>query len=174
MGPASKVIPVNKGHRNTGFASTTGATGAVQVGLLVFGHGVVDHVADIVDVDAAGGDLRCNQNVFLTAAESVHRFLASLLRHVTVQRSGAEPAVNKFFRKLSGLALGAHENDGALSALGLQNAADNLVFVHLVCAVNHLLDVSLGLALVGVRDPDVNGSVLILTRQRQNCRGHGR
>ena len=65
MLPASQVFPVNESNGDTGAAGTTGTAGAVQVVLFVFGNRVVDHVGHVVNVDASGGNLGGNQNVFL-------------------------------------------------------------------------------------------------------------
>jgi hypothetical protein len=61
VGPTGYVFPVHKGNGNAGATSAAGTTNAVQVGLLVFWHGVVDYVGYFVNIDASGGNLGGNQ-----------------------------------------------------------------------------------------------------------------
>src|SRR5690606_8754548 len=49
-GPAVHVVPVHEGDRGAGRAGPAGAPDPVQVGLLVLGALVVDHVGDRLDV----------------------------------------------------------------------------------------------------------------------------
>src|SRR5690606_32025772 len=61
--PARHVVPVDEGDRDTGASGATGTADAMDVGLLVLGALVVDDVGDVVDVDAAGGDVRGDEHV---------------------------------------------------------------------------------------------------------------
>ena len=57
-----------RGHEadgGTATASATGAADAVHVRFGVDRNVEVDHVADAIDVEAAGRDIRCHQNVEL-------------------------------------------------------------------------------------------------------------
>ena len=129
MLPASHVFPVNESHCGTGATSTTGATGSVQVVLLVLGNGVVDYVGDVVYVDTSGGNLGGNQDFLFARAECGHRALAGFLRHVTVQSGCIESAVNQFFGNFAGLTLGLAEDYGLTATLGLKNTANHFVLV---------------------------------------------
>ena len=150
------VGPVHEGHGDTGLAGAAGASGAVQVGVVVVGNRVVDHVGDVVDVDAARGDIRRDQDVLLARLEGGHRALALLLVEVAVHGDGVEAAVVELLDELRGGALGAGEDDGLAAALGLQDAGDDLVLVEAVRAVDDVLDVRLREALVGVGRADVD------------------
>src|SRR5450756_1187585 len=90
--PAGQVVPVDKGHRGPGVPGAAGPTGAVQVDLLVLGALVVDHVRDVVDVDAAGGDIGRDQHVHLARTERAERLLAGTLAQVAVDGGGREAA----------------------------------------------------------------------------------
>ena len=59
--PAGQLVPVDERDGDAGFACAAGAADAVHVGLLVLGDLVVDDVRDVVDVDAAGGDVGGDQ-----------------------------------------------------------------------------------------------------------------
>ena len=172
--PLVQVVPVDEGHRDAGLAGAAGAAGAVQVGVVVVRDGVVDHVGDVVDVDAACGDIRGDQDVLLAGLERGHGALALLLVEVAVHGSGVESAVVELFDELRRRALGAGEHDGLAAALGLQDARDHLVLVHVVGAVDDVLDVRLREPLVGVRRADVDGPVHEAAREGDDRSGHRR
>src|SRR5690606_41170041 len=71
-------------------ARTTGAADAVDVGLLVLRALVVDHVGDVVDVDAAGRDVGGHEHVDLAGAERPQRLLAGALTQVRSEEHTAE------------------------------------------------------------------------------------
>ena len=70
-------VPVGAGAR--------GAAGAVQVGLVLDRRVGVDDQADVVDVDAAGGDVRGDQRLRGAAGEGRHVAVTGVLRQVAVQ-----------------------------------------------------------------------------------------
>ena len=111
--PLVHVGPVDERDRDAGLAGAAGAAGAVQVGVGVVGDGVVDHVRDVVDVDAARGDIGRDQDVLLAGLERGHGALALLLVEVAVHGGGVEAAVVELFDQLRGGALRAREDDGA-------------------------------------------------------------
>ena len=138
--PARHVVPVDEGDGDTGVARAAGAADAVQVGLLVLGALVVDDVRDVLDVDAAGGDVGGDEDVDLAVAEGAQRLLAGALAQVAVDGGGGEAAVGQLVGDLGGGALGAAEDHGQAAALGLQDARQHLDLVHGVGAVDELLD----------------------------------
>ena len=125
-----------------------GAADAVQVGLLVLGALVVDHVRDALDVDAARGDVGADQHVDLAVAERAQRLLAGALAEVAVDRAGGEAALLQLVGEVGRGALGAAEDHGQSAAVGLQDARDHLRLVHGVRAVDELLGVGHRRALV--------------------------
>src|SRR6185312_7529512 len=157
--PLVHVVPVDEGDGDAGLARTPGAAHAVQIRVVVLGDRVVDHVRDVVDVDAASRDIRGDQDVFLAGLERRHGALALLLVEVTVHGGGVEAAVVQFFDELRRRTLGAGEDHGLAAALGLQDARDHLVFVERVRPVDDVLDVRLRESLIGVGRADVNGLV---------------
>ena len=75
-----------------GAACTAGAADAVHVGLGVVRDVVVDHVADALDVQAAGGDVGGDQDVDLAVLQRLDGALTLLLRDVAVDGGGLEAA----------------------------------------------------------------------------------
>ena len=137
--PALKFVPVDQCHGHTGLAGPAGPADAVHVGLLVFGDLIVDDVGDVVDVDAAGGDVGGDQHVDLTGAEGFERLLPGDLAEVAVDGADFEAAFGEFVGHLLGGALGAGEDHRRAAALGLQNTTDHLHLVQGVGAVGELL-----------------------------------
>jgi hypothetical protein len=82
--PSRHVFPVNKSDCDAKTAGATGAANAVKVSFLILGNRVVDHMGHVVNVDASGSNLGCNENLFFATAECGHRLLACLLRHIAV------------------------------------------------------------------------------------------
>ena len=172
--PAGQVVPVHQGDGGTLVARAAGAPGAVQVGLLVLGHAVVNHVGHVVDVDTAGGHVGGDQDVDLAGAEGLQRLLAGHLVQVAVQGSGREAAVDELLGHACGIALGFGEDDGAAAARGAQDAANHLVLVEVVGAVDDLANRRLGLrGVLGVGGANAHGLGHVLARHGNHGAGHG-
>ncbi len=103
-------------------AGAAGAADPVHVGVLVAGGVEVDHVGDVGDVDAAGGDVGGDQGVDLAPLEAGQRSFALALALVAVHRDGIELAAAQSLDQPVGAALGADEDEGA-AALGVAAAA---------------------------------------------------
>jgi hypothetical protein len=58
-------VTVAKADRYSSLAGPAGATDAVDVGFRLVRQFIVDHVGDLIDVDAAGGDVGGNQHRWL-------------------------------------------------------------------------------------------------------------
>jgi hypothetical protein len=67
--PPVHVGPVDERDRHSGLPGTAGAPDAVHVRLLVVRALVVDDVGHVIDVDAAGGDVRGHEHVHLAVPE---------------------------------------------------------------------------------------------------------
>src|SRR5690606_29552678 len=117
--PLGLVVPVDEGHRDAGVAGAAGAPDAVDVGLLVVRALVVDDVRDVVDVDAAGGDVSGDEDVDLAVAEGPQGLLAGALAEVAVDRRCGEATVGQLVGDLGGGALSTGEDDRQAPALGL-------------------------------------------------------
>src|SRR5690606_7850653 len=138
--PARHVVPVDERHRGARVAGAGGAPDPVQVGLLVLGALVVDDVGDVVDVDAAGGDVGRHEHVDLAVAEGPQRLLARALAEVAVDGGGGEASLGELVGDLGRRALGAREHDRQATVLGLQDAGEHLDLVERVRAVDELGD----------------------------------
>ena len=93
--------------RITAATGTTGAADTMYIRLGVVGHIKVDHVADALDIKAAGGHIGGHQNVDLAGLELADDALAQCLRHITVECHGREAASLQFFSKFRGALFGA-------------------------------------------------------------------
>ena len=106
-------LPAGVSSQSTSVTATpvapgaAGAADAVHVGLLVLGALVVDDVRDVVDVDAAGGDVGGDQHVDLAGAERAQRLLARALAEVTVHGGRGETALGEVVGDLLRGPLGA-------------------------------------------------------------------
>ncbi|KJL27444.1 hypothetical protein RL72_00414 [Microbacterium azadirachtae] len=174
QGPLVQVLPVHERDGDAGAARAARAAGAVQVRLVLVRDGVVDHVGDVVDVDAAGGDVGRDEHVLLAGLERGHRALALVLAHVAVHAADIEAAVAELVDEALRGTLGAREDDGLAAALCLQDAGDDLVLVERVCPVHEMADVRLREALVGVVGADVDRVRHEAARQRHDRTRHGR
>ncbi len=151
-----------------------GAADAVHVGLLVLGDLVVDDVGDVVDVDAAGGDVGGDQHVDVAGAERLERLLAGGLAQVAVHGADLEAALGEFVGDLLRGALGAGEDHRRAAALGLQDAADQFDLVQRVGAVDELLGGVVDGRRMRRLGPDVGGLVHERAGQRDDRVRHGR
>ncbi len=135
---------------------------------------MIDHVGDVVDVDAAGGDVGCDHDVLLARLERRHRALALLLTHVAVHAARAETAVAQLIDEPLRRTFRASEDDRLASTARLQDAADDLVLVERVCAVDDVLDVRLRESLIRIRRADVDRRRHESASQRQDGARHRR
>ena len=170
--PLVQIVPVDEGDRDPGLARAAGAASAVQVGVGIIRNRVVDHVGDVAHVDTSGGDIRGNQDVFLSGLERGHRALALLLVEVAVNGRRVETAVVELLDELGGRAFGSREDHGLSATVGLKDACDDLVFVHVVGAVDDVFDVRLCQPLVGVGRADVDRPVHKAACERHDRAGH--
>ena len=172
--PTRQVIPVNQGHGGTLIAGTTGTAGTVQVGLLILGHAVVNHVGHVFNVNTASCHVGSDQNVDLAGAERLQRLLTRNLVQVTVQGSGSEATVHQLLRHAGSVTLGLGEDDGAAAAGSAQNAANHLVLVQVVRTVDDLADRRLSLrGVLGVSGANAHGLGHVLACHRNDRAGHG-
>ncbi len=111
---------MRQGQRDdrAGTARTRGAAGTVQVVLVVRGRVDVQHDVDVVDVDAAGGDVGGDQDADAAVLEVREGAGARALRHTAVQRVRAHARLAQLAGDAVGAELGAHEDDGAAVAPG--------------------------------------------------------
>jgi len=91
---------------------------AVQVVLGVVRRVVLDDEVDVVDVDAAGGDVGGDQDPRIPGGEPVQGPLALVLVAVPVDRGGADPGPAQLLGQPVGAVLGPHEEQRASLAAG--------------------------------------------------------
>jgi hypothetical protein len=122
----------------------------------------------------SGGDVGRDHDVLLARLEGRHRALTLLLAHVAVDAADREAAVGQLVDEPLGLSLRAREDHGLAAAVRLQDAADDLVLVELVGAVDDVADVRLREALVGVGRPDMDRVRHEASGERHDRAGHRR
>ena len=79
------------------FAGAAGAADAMHVILGMDRHVEIEDMADIGNVEAAGGDIRADDEIDLARLERVERGHARALIHVAMQGAGAEPVLQQRF-----------------------------------------------------------------------------
>ena len=103
----------HQGHDRALVAGSRRATGPVQIGLVLDRRVRVDHEGDIVDVDAAGGDVGRDQGLGRAGMEGVHRAGPGVLGEVAVEFDRRDAGGVELAGQLLGAVLGAGEDDGA-------------------------------------------------------------
>src|SRR5690625_4965854 len=173
--PARDVVPVDEGDRGARLPGPAGTSDAVQVGLLVLGALVVDDVGDVLDVDAAGGDVGGDEHVDLTGAEGAQRLLPRPLAEVAVDGGGGEATLGELLGDAGGGALGPGEDDGQPTALGLEDPGEHLDLVQRVRPVDHLPGRLDGRAVVvRVLGPDMRRAGHVPAGEGDDGARHGR
>src|SRR6266508_2859947 len=101
-------------HGDAGLAGTSGATDAVSECLGILGEVVVHDVADVLDVQAARGEVRGDEDLDLAALELVERALALPLREVAMDRRDVLPAAQQGLQQAVDAAFGVPEDQDLL------------------------------------------------------------
>ena len=99
-------------------AGAGGAARAVQVRLVLGRRVDVDDQLDVVDVDAAGGDVGGDQHADGAGGERGEVAVAGVLRQVAVQVDRGDAGVGQRLGQLPGAVLGAGEEHAAAGAGG--------------------------------------------------------
>mgnify|MGYP003960064077 FL=1 len=95
---------------------------------------------DLLDIDAASGDVGSHQDIEVVLSESLHRPIALVLRHVALQRHCSMPIAIQLFCQLSSPALGTGEHDGRFEIVLLQELPQHLGLALLHDRVKSMLD----------------------------------
>ena len=113
-GPArlGLLLGEHEGDRGAAASRTAGAAGAVDVTLVLLGRIEVDHVRDIVQVEASRGHVGCDQRLHLPALEASQRPLPCVLGHVAVHGHRIHIVPRELLDEPVGAALGAYEHEG--------------------------------------------------------------
>ena len=139
-----------------GDAFTTGAGRAantVDVRFRLVRQLEIDHMADMVDVDPAGGDIGCHQHARLAGLEHFERPLAGILRLVAVNSFRRDAGLGQVLGDAVGAMLGAGEDDDAVERDIFQQIAEKLALLRHRHVVKALHDAVSGLALRRDFDP---------------------
>src|SRR5450756_417268 len=106
------------GDGGAGEAGAAGAADAVDVIVRMMRHVEIEDVADGGDIETAGGDIGCDQELRLAVAEGIERRRTRRLIEIAVQRDGVELVLQQRAVQLRDLALAIAEHDGVLEAVG--------------------------------------------------------
>src|SRR6478672_7676374 len=117
LGDSPAVAGADDGVGRAGFAGAAGATDAVHVVVGMMGDVEIEDVADIRNIEPAGGDVGGDQQFGFAAAERIERCGARRLIQVAVQRHGVETVTNERAVQLRDLALAIAKDDGVLEAV---------------------------------------------------------
>ena len=165
------------GERDRGAfaAGAAGAADAVHVGLGRRRHVVVEDVRELLDVEAARGDVGGNQQVGLAGAEHLHHAVALPLFHAAVERlRAAAVRVERLDQRLD-LEPRAAEDDRRRRVLHVEHAIERRRLVRARHDVGDLADAR-HLAGGGLlaRDDHPRRVVQMALRNRQDPRRHRR
>src|ERR1700722_20755261 len=103
----SDLLAGDERDRHAVSAGPRGAADAVDIGLRYVGQIEIHHMADAVDVDAAGGDVGGDQRADLAGAECRQYPLAMVLRLVAMNGVGGDAGPSEAFHHLVRAMLGA-------------------------------------------------------------------
>jgi hypothetical protein len=101
-----------------GRAGTGRTARAVKVRLRVLGEVEVHHGLHVIDVDAAGGDVRGDQHGRAAVGKCLERAFATGLAHATVEDAGCDAFTMEQPREAVGSALSPGEEERAARAAG--------------------------------------------------------
>ena len=104
-------------------AGAPGPPDAMDVGVGVGRDVVVDDVRDVLDVEAAGGDVRRDQHVQRAVAEAAHHPVAALLGQAAVEGAGVMAAGAERLGQVVDLAAGPGEDQRRGRVLDVEDAA---------------------------------------------------
>jgi hypothetical protein len=112
---------LGQGDGDTLTAGPADPADAVHIGVGGTGDVVVDHVGELLDIQAAGGDVGDHQKVDAPAAQPAHDAVALGLVHATVQRFGAVAAPVQGLGELLNLVPGAAKDQRSRGRLHIQH-----------------------------------------------------
>ena len=111
------------------FAHAAGAADAVEVVAGVGGEVDVDDVADAFDVQAAGGDIGCDEHFDCTVAKLVERGLPFEFTQACMEHGDAQVPAFEIGPELFGAFVAVDKGDGALGAGGFDEVVERARFV---------------------------------------------
>ena len=114
-------------NHNSFLTGTGGTSGSMEVVLVGLGGIHLEHQGDVVDMDAAGGDVGGHQDGHLSSLESREDTGTGTLGEASVQRPGHHPGLTQLPRDAVGSHLGAGEDHGP--AFPVRDLGSGLVLV---------------------------------------------
>ena len=120
-------------------ACSAGTAYAMDVGFRNVGELEVDDVGQLVDIDAAGGDIRCDEYPCLSAFKVEECALAGVLRLIAVDRFGADAGSYQSLGDFIGAVLGARKYEGRRDGGSFQDVEQQGFFVLLFDEIDGLL-----------------------------------
>ena len=131
-------VLVHQGDDGADLAGAPGASRAVQVGLVLLRRVGLDHERDVIDVDAAGSDIRRHQHVDPAAGQQLQVARAAALVQVTVQARRGDAGVFEVVAHLFGERTRAGEDEGL--AVAGSELLDDLALVALLDEQHAVVD----------------------------------
>jgi len=131
------------GHKRNGATTasrTTGPSDPVDVIFHIVGKIVVEDDLDIIDIDAAGGDVGGHEEFEAGFAEAVHHAIAQGLAHVAVQTVRGIALGVQMFDKVVDHSFGVAEDDAELEVMDVDQAREEFDLKTPVHFVVSLLD----------------------------------
>ena len=116
------LIPREERGSNAGGAGSSGTADAVDEVLSHLGQVVVDDVSDVFNVDAAGREVRGNQDAEASLLKAFESRGALGLRTIAMNHGGVDAQAREAIGNAIGAALGARENEAEAGFAGEQAA----------------------------------------------------
>ena len=130
--PLVGLVVADEGDGSTALASPTCAADAMHVRHWVIRCLVVDHVGDVIDINAARCHIGGHQDVYSAGTKRLQGLLASNLTKVTVDRGYGKSPLCEILRDVCSEALRACEDDGASPPARLEDSRNYFRLVHTV------------------------------------------
>ena len=133
-------VQAHQVHGSAVGASPACATNAVHIVFAHIGDFVVHHVRQVVDVNAACGNVGGHQGAHITALEAGQRLGAGGLALVAVQRHGGNAVLLQKLGHVVGAKLGAGEHQHLAPVLRVNDVRQQGFFLAAAHGVDHLRD----------------------------------
>ena len=161
-----------QGEGASAFSGASGASDSMDIIFGILRNVVVEYTVDVIDIDAAGGNVGCNQQGGSACFEGIHHDGALGLLEVAVQALGLEAVVDQPRGQLLDHPLGVAEYDSAGRLIVVEQQRQCVVLSAGWDVVAALLDaVERHLRFVNL---DQLGVFLVIVNQLHNLLRHGR
>ena len=140
IGEEGALVDGAERHGDPGGAGPARAADPVDVAFRLVREVEVDHVRQVDDVEAPGGDVRRHEHSRHAPLEARQRLLARVLRLVAVDRLGPDLVALELLGDRVGAVLGAREDERVLDGRAVEKVLEQLDlfgFLHVVDPVLH-------------------------------------